>query len=346
MADLQIVSDGPGGGKTSLAGALAVHLAATGKRAAYYKPFSPVPAQDPDVAFFSSNLLTEESVPKVPSPHPLPPASDTPTPLEEPLLGKIQEQVAELKGQSDAVLIESPDVAPADRGASTQAIELASALDSKVLLLFRYSSGTNVAAVVQVCQTFGERLAGVIINGVTAYRTQHVNDQVAAGLRAQGIPFLGTVREDRTMLGVTVQQIADVLGGRWVQEPENVDAPIERFLIGGNIMDAGPTYFGRYSNQAVITRTGRPDIQLASLMCDTRCLILTGGDEPAAYVKAEAFQRGVPLISVESGTLETAEALGGMLDVARVHSRLKIERFRYLLQGSLDLDALADAATA
>ena len=38
-------------------------------------------------------------------------------------------------------------------------------------------------------------------------------------------------------------------------------------------MDSGPSYFGRYQNQAVITRAERPDIQMASLMCDTKCLV-------------------------------------------------------------------------
>ena len=89
----------------------------------------------------------------------------------------------------------------------------------------------------------------------------------------------------------------------------NADAPVERFLIGGNIMDNGPTYYGRYASKAVITRAQRPDIQLASMLPQTRCLVLTGPGEPTEYVKAEARERDNPLLQVFTSTIETADAL-------------------------------------
>ena len=142
------------------------------------------------------------------------------------------------------------------------------------------------------------------------------------------------------MLSVTVRQIAGHLQGRWVQEPENVDAPVDHFLIGGNIMDSGPNYFGRYSAQAVITRAERPDIQLASLECHTRCLVLTGGGEPTEYIRVEAGKRGVPLISVPTDTMTTAEALNGILGLSLPHTSAKAERFAHLMEQHLDLPAV------
>ena len=118
---------------------------------------------------------------------------------------------------------------------------------------------------------------------------------------------------------------------------------MERFLIGGNIMDSGAIYFGRYANQAVITRTERPDIQLACLMEDPRCLVLTGAGEPTEYIKAEALQRDVPLIRVTEGTLSTAESLGGLLDHANAYSTWKIHRFSQLMSQHLDLTTLTAA---
>ena len=103
-------------------------------------------------------------------------------------------------------------------------------------------------------------------------------------------------------------------------------------------MDLGPTYFGRHCNQAVIVRAGRPDIQMAGLMPQTRCLVLTGREEAAQYVTAEALQLGVPVILVDSNTVETAEALGGILDHPSPATRNKAHRFLQLLRGSLDLD--------
>ena len=219
------------------------------------------------------------------------------------------------------------------------ALEVSTLTGSKVLLMVRYVKGLTPADVERAAEPFMDRLAGVLINGVTQYRAREVNQAVGAALEARGIPYWGALEEDRALLAVTVQQIADHLGGRWAQEPENADAPVERFLIGGNIMDLGPTYFGRYCNQAVIVRAGRPDIQMAGLMPQTRCLVLTGREEASQYVKAEALQQGVPVILVESNTQETAEALGGILDHASPPTREKVHRFLQLLRGSLDLDA-------
>ena len=88
------------------------------------------------------------------------------------------------------------------------------------------------------------------------------------------------VPETCVMLAPKVGQVADHLDAVWTLEPVNADAPVERFLIGGNIMDNGPTYYGRYRNQAVITRAQRPDIQLASMLPQTRFLVLTRPGDP------------------------------------------------------------------
>ena len=142
------------------------------------------------------------------------------------------------------------------------------------------------------------------------------------------------------MLALTLGQVADFLGGNWVEEPSDAELWIDRFLIGGNIMDSGPNYFGRYPNQAVITRTARPDIQLASLMCNTRFLVLTGGGEPTEYIRVEAQKHDASLLLVEGGTLETAEALEGLLGLSNPYSEHKVCRFTELveqhIEGGLD----------
>ena len=343
MAVLQIVADQPGAGKTSLAGALLLHSVESGTRAAYYKPFSAIPNEDPDVALVTQSLLGAGSSPQVPSPHPFPPSSEEDQSLVGPTADEVQRAVTSLRDQCDLVLLEGPDLATSGDPASLLPLQLSSLIDPKVLLLFRFTPALKAADVQQAAEPFDDRLAGVLINGVTAYRREEVDQTTAAALAPQGIPFLGTLQEDRGMLAVTVKDIADYLGGHWVQEPEHTEACVERFLIGGNIMDLGPTYFGRFANQAVIVRANRPDIQMASLVSETRCLILTGGDEPSEYVKAEALQRGVPLILVEPGTLETAEALGDLMERTSALSRRKIDRFLQLLRCNVSLDSLSAA---
>ena len=331
MVVLQVTADRPGSGKTSLIGAILSQQASQGKRVAYYKPFSPTPDGDPDVTFISQGLLAALDSPPVPAPQPIPAPND---------LQAIQSAVAELNDAADLVVIEGADLASPTGEPSSLPMEMANSLDSRVLLLFRYHAGLGAAEIVSACEPFAGHLAGVAINGVTKHRQHRVGEDLVSKLREGGIPVLGALPEDRSMLAMTIEQIAEHLGGHWVQDPVNTDAFIERFLIGGNLMDAGTTYFGRYANQAVITRAERPDIQLACLMEDTKCLILTGGSEPTEYIKAEALQRDVPLIMVEQNTLDTTEALGGLLDRADARSTWKVERFSNMIRQHFDMAAL------
>ncbi|MBM3943523.1 MAG: phosphotransacetylase family protein [SAR202 cluster bacterium] len=332
MPILQVIGDQPAVGKTCLAGALLSSLAARGKRVAYARPFSANPQADPDVAFMAGYLAQlQPGAPPPPAPQAVSPSG---------LSQQMADAVARLESRTDVVLVEGPDLASADGQPSPLAEQAAARLNSKVVLVFRYSNALTAAQVKAVSTAFGPRLAGVVINGVTKHRMHQTQQGLLAELQALGVPVLGALPEDRAMLAVTVQQIAAHLGGRYVEAPEHADALVERFLIGGNIMDSGAIYFGRLSNQAVITRAARPDIQLASLTPNTRCLVLTGGGEPTEYIQVEARQRGVPLVLVDTDTLATAEALGGLLAWANPCNPQKLERFRQLMQERLELGGL------
>ena len=339
MPTLLVSALQPGSGKTCLIGALLARLKSEGRRVAYYKPLSLNVDDDPDATFIREQLLSGDGLPDVPAPRLLPQEAST----DQVDLALVRQTASDLNAAVDVVLIEGPD-AHSDAGFSSPlSSDMAAALDCPTLLLVRYSDKLDAGSVTSACEAYGGRIAGVVINCVPPYRGHTVDRGLASGIRAAGVNLLGAIPEDRTMITVTVQQVADHLGARWVQEPVNTDVHVDRFLIGGNIMDSGTTYFGRYSNQAVIVRAERPDIQLASLMEDTKCLVLTGGGDPTDYIKAEALQRDVPLMAVDDTTLNTAEALSGIIDRATSHSLRKVERFRELLDRHVDMDALAAA---
>ena len=310
MTVLQIVGNQSGAGKTSLAAALLVTANAAGKRAAYYKPFADGRTTDPDVVFISG-LLQSIGGPAVPSPRNKSESGD---------LSPAQAEVSKLESEADVVVIEGPD------GSAPYA------LGSKVILVHRYSKGDAIASIAAAVPD----LAATVVNAVPIHR----RDEVARELAGRAGP-VAVIPESRGMLTVTVEQLAEHLGGQWVLDPVNTDVPVERFMIGGNIMDEGPTYFGRYANQAVITRVERPDIQMACMGEKTCCLVLTGPGEPTEYIKAEALQREVPLIQVRTNTLDTAEALAGLLDKADARTATKASHFAGLLEKYLGAETIA-----
>ena len=340
MPVIQISGDRRGVGKTSLAGALLARRISAGKGGGYYKPFTTWDVQDPDVAFVENSLLTAPTAPTAATITPPVRLPDNAGPSHA---GSLAEQVGDFPAPpdvADTMIVEGPDLVSPSGELWSLPGEVANRLGAQVLLVLGFSNQLSAANTIGSVEQFGSRLLGVVVNGVTSFRSRQTTEGFLAELQAAGAPTLGLLPEDRGMLAVSVAQIAEHLGGHWVQDPEDTSVLIERFLIGGNIMDSGATYFGRYANQAVITRAERPDIQLASLMEDTRCLVLTGTGEPTDYIKAEAMQRDVPLIRVERDTLSTVEALAGLLNKATAHSAWKINRFAGLLERRLDMSSL------
>lgn len=332
MTVLQIVANRPGAGKTCLAGALLSRFAAAGQTAAWYKPLSPTPAYDPDVTFMSE-LLAPAAVPP-PLSQPFAPA-DTAAALAPEQRAEIAAVVAGLADAFDPVLVEWAAPVAADAAAAPVLPGY------PVLLLHGYAAGQPAAAqaadIAAAAETLGAALGGIIVNGVLRYRWQETEREIIAPLREQGLPVLGAIPESRLMLALTLQQVAEALDGRWIQEPADFAEGIDRFLIGGNIMDSGPNYFGRYARQGVITRGGRPDIQLACLAAgNTRLLALTGGVEPTEYIRVTARQRGTPLLLTDGDTLDVAATLAGRLEQAHPYSPEKLAHFAALLEEHLD----------
>ena len=212
--------------------------------------------------------------------------------------------------------------------------------EAKVLVLFQYSPNLSAAAISQAVAALGSNLAGISVTLVTKHRVEEVQNGLLAELRSQGMPVAGLIPETRILRGPTVGQMAETLNARWIQEPTDIDVPVERFLIGGNIMDTGPEYYGRYDNQAVIVRSQRPDIQMASLLAGTRCLVLTEGGDPTEYVKVEAMQRDVPLMVVSSNTFDTADALAPLATQDHPLNLAKLTQFADGLDLALEVESL------
>ena len=288
-----------GAGKTALAAALLLRLRDAGRSAAYYKPHSAAPDSDADHAFASTALAAALGI--AAGPPPMAPAGDA---------AHAADAVAELRRRHDAVVVEAAPGAPV--------AELADAVDARIIEVQAYPPDRRVAA------RRGPRLVGVVVNAAPVYRMSAAQD--AAGPDAVVIP------ESRLMLAPTVAQIGDSLNAAWPLEPVNADALVEHYLIGGNLLDNGPTYYGRYPNQAVIARAQRPDIQLAGMLPQTRCLVLTGPGEPAEYVKAEARERDIPLLQVAASTIAAADALERLMSAANCRHLAKVRHYAALLE--------------
>ena len=178
---------------------------------------------------------------------------------------------------------------------------------------------------------YGGRLAGVVINGRTRYMGHDTETRLVPAAETAGVKVLGVVPEDRTMLGVTVAEVASYLDGRNITDVDGMDRLVEHFQVGGLGLDRGTDYFDLLERKAVVVRGDRPDIQMPALRTPMACMMLTMGIEPIEYVYYEAEEQDVPIIVVEQDTIPAMESLHGIHERARFDHPDKLARFTQLL---------------
>lgn len=338
MSLLYITSNRPGAGKTVLALSLLAGLRREDRRVGYFKPFSADPSSDMDVTFARQMVSQGDAV-----------SSPLPVPLEN-LSAANASEVAEqaqavvhpMMPAYDTLVVEGPSLHCPQGDLSDLSAQMAQRLNAGVVMVMAYEADLDPDDVTKASHLFGDHLLGVMVNSVTRYRGREVRQGFVQAAEAAGVNFLGALPEDRLMLSASLGQIAEHINGEWVVGQDKANALVERFLIGGNIMDWGETYFGRSETKAVVARGDRPDIQLAALATPTRGLILTGGHGPVDYVYHEVAQLDVPLMVVSADTVATVEALGGVLERSSPHHPEKVARFQELLEQHCNLQVIED----
>ena len=330
MPVLYVVSDQEGAGKTAMCATLAREFGQGDRKVTVIKPVATqgsAVASDADAGIYR-DLLDQ-------------PTDGWPVDLQtsgltREALENIREAFHQASQGADVVVAEGSCGLSAE---DTQRV--AEALDARVLVVARYRRDLSASDLKLWRDQLAGRLIGLVVNGLTRYLGTEARNRLMPSMESEGMPILGVIPEDRRLLGVTVGQLAQHLKGRFVVGDEGTNGGIvEHLMVGGLGMDPGEQYFGLNNNKAVIVRGDRPDLQMAALNTPTACMVLTKGIDPIEYVKYEAEQEEVPVLVVETDTLETMEAVTTLMDSARFDHSLKLDRFGELLAQHLDLSAL------
>ncbi len=325
MAVLLVASDRAGAGKTSVSLALATLARRSGQKANVYKPYS-ASGDDAD--------------------------SVTIAQLSNPSLEGWPRSVGDSSPSADDLAALSTELSSGDDSASLSILELpseigaagttsvAEALDAQTLLVAQARRGLNASDLSEWKDALGERLTGVLVNGVTRYMSTESKENIAPSFAEAGVGVIGMLPEDRALLSSTVDQIRAGLDGRYVVDEGDVHRPVEHFQVGCMSLDPGELRFGLYDNNAVVVRGDRPDIQMSALNASVACLLLTGGIDPIEYISYEAQEEETPVVVVESDTLTTMSLLNDVVTATRMDTAAKVSRFAEMLEANADLESV------
>ncbi|MAR34972.1 MAG: hypothetical protein CL714_05540 [Chloroflexi bacterium] len=217
-------------------------------------------------------------------------------------------------------------------------LKIAQDLDASVLLVVRYGESFQ-----KILSQYGSRINGIVVNFMPKYRRNELSDYLEKNLKDSKIEFYGFIPDDRKLLSMSINQIAQVLNGEFIYGKEHSDRLIQNYLIGGLVLDWGPFYFSSKNDNAVIVRGDRPDVQLSALQThETQALFLTKGVTPVEYVSYEAEKVNKPIVLFNESTHEFTEKIEKIQLKSKFDHLEKIERISDLLNNNFDLDLLID----
>ncbi len=311
MGVLYVVSAEESSGKTAVCAGIAVNLTNDGKKAGYLKPqVAEKDGSDGDIAFMKQVLGQTDAVN----------APDI------------------IKGR-DVVLVEAMLGHTPDDTLSKDTYGAAKEMQAKAIAVEAYTGEASKYA--DVYKGFGDSLLGVVINKVPESKLKQVKEEAEKQYTAAGIKVLGVIPENRTLLAVTVDELAEKIQGKILNNPEKAAELVENYMLGAMVVDSGLDYFGRKTNKAAIVRQDRPDMQLAALETSTRCLVLTGSSEPPVYnVLQKAEARGIPVVVTEKQAPDIVAGLEDTLLAARLNQEKKLSRLAEVVRQNLDIKAV------
>jgi BioD-like phosphotransacetylase family protein len=230
-------------------------------------------------------------------------------------------------GEQSVLFLEAP---PGPAG------ELSSRLSARVVLVA--ADGEDIVPAVA---DLSDALAGVIVTRVPQRRMT----AAGAAVESKGVRCLAVLPEDRLLAGPNVQEMSDALHASRLVERGAEDEAVEYVMLGPISADPGQPYFLQHGSKAVVNRFDKMDLHLAALATEPDCLILTGGQQPSAYLldRVSGSDFDVTVLLSPDGTVRTVEVLDELFGSTRFAGRRKLARAIDLLQQHVDSDKLAAA---
>ena len=323
MAALYVTSSQAGAGKTLVCAGLGKHLKSKGRKVGFFKPLvADIKSEDADsdTAFIKKILSLKES------------AEDLCPAIPEESAAKVKQAYAKVAKDKDVVIIEG--VWRQRPGAKTAEAspEIARALGARVIIIEAYSPDLFKTKLYDKYEGFGEDLLGIIINKVPMSRLEAVNELGGA--------VLGVIPEDRTLLSLSVAEIAKLVEGKIVNDATKSAELVENYMLGALGVDSGLDYFGRKVNKAVVVKGERSDMQLAALETSTRCLVISGNGEPIYDVRRSAEDKAIPIIVTDENTAAVMASVELALGMTKFNQEKKLPRLDEIIKQRFDFEAL------
>jgi len=353
MTDTVLVTSTEEGiGKTAITLALAKTAQEAGHSVGYMKPkgtrlqsaVGKTRDEDPMLARTLLDLDAEM--------HEMEPIVYSPTFVKEALRGRenpddLRERVVEsfeaLAAETDLMLVEGSDRLTTGGIVDLTDAEIAEAIDAEILLVSGYSTVEGTDEVLAAAESLGDRLGGVLFNGVADAAMDELTDDVIPFLEGRGVDVHGALPREQSLAGVTVDELAQSLGADVLTTEASLDTHVERFTVGAMGGSSALEQFRRTRDAVMVTGGDRSEVQTAALEASgVEAMLLTGGFRPASAVLGRAEEEGVPILLVQTDTRTTVDRIEEVLRSGRTRDAETVTVMQELLADSVDVERTLD----
>jgi len=188
----------------------------------------------------------------------------------------------------------------------------------------------------------GVEVVGVILNKVLPDKIDFIRDFASRGLKKLGVPLIGVVPLQETLVYPNLDQVAEETKARWIHQPAGLRR-VRRVVIGAMSARRAAEYF-RVNGTLVIVPGDREDLLEAFIegggAKSLSGIILSNGLLPNDILMKKLTDAGIPVAAVESESFAVTARINNMTVKTMRQDSDKIPIIEKMIRESVDIPAL------
>jgi BioD-like phosphotransacetylase family protein len=221
-------------------------------------------------------------------------------------------------------------------------------LHSKALLVAAGGIGKPIDEIALIKALFdkaGVEVVGAILNKVMPDKLEFIRDFAGRGLRKLGVPLLGVVPLQETLVYPNLDQVADETKARWLHQPTGLRR-VRRVVIGAMSARRSAEYL-RVPGTLVIVPGDREDLLEAFLAAgggkSLTGVIFSNGLLPNDDIVRRLKEAGLPMAAVEAESFAVTARINNMTVKTMRQDSDKIPIIEKMIAESVDIRGLLRA---
>jgi BioD-like phosphotransacetylase family protein len=188
----------------------------------------------------------------------------------------------------------------------------------------------------------GVEVVGAILNKVMPDKLEFIRDFAGRGLRELGVPLLGVVPLQETLVYPNLDQVAEETKARWIHQPTGLRR-VRRVVIGAMSARRSAEYL-RVPGTLVIVPGDREDLLeafIAGVGAETLSGVLfSNGLLPNDDIVRRLKEAGIAMAAVEAESFAVTARINNMTVKTMRQDADKIPIIRKMISDSVDIQAL------